>query len=194
MPVLRSGSRRGRGGAAAAGKQQLNPSEAGGAIATRTRRRRAAAAAAAVAEPVDNGQRRGKAVDEVGVAVAAANKEVENNINLNRLLAGKEEVAEKPMDGFDSGARSADKAPAGEDEGSTGPLPERVQVGGSPVYRLERKLGKGGFGQVYVGRRVSAGSSNDITTGPGAVEVALKFEHRTSKGCNYGPPYEWQVY
>jgi hypothetical protein len=24
--------------------------------------------------------------------------------------------------------------------------------------------------------------------------VALKFEHRTSKGCNYGPPYEWQVY
>jgi hypothetical protein len=24
--------------------------------------------------------------------------------------------------------------------------------------------------------------------------VALKFEHRSSKGCNYGPPYEWQVY
>ncbi|KAG6630092.1 hypothetical protein CIPAW_14G131300 [Carya illinoinensis] len=24
--------------------------------------------------------------------------------------------------------------------------------------------------------------------------VALKFEHRNSKGCNYGPPYEWQVY
>ncbi|KAG2591578.1 hypothetical protein PVAP13_5NG492200 [Panicum virgatum] len=31
-------------------------------------------------------------------------------------------------------------------------------------------------------------------TGPGAVEVALKFEHRTSKGCNYAPPYEWAVY
>ncbi len=25
-------------------------------------------------------------------------------------------------------------------------------------------------------------------------QVALKFEHRSSKGCNYGPPYEWQVY
>ncbi|MCI20160.1 casein kinase I isoform alpha, partial [Trifolium medium] len=24
--------------------------------------------------------------------------------------------------------------------------------------------------------------------------VALKFEHKSSKGCNYGPPYEWQVY
>ncbi|KAJ0744280.1 hypothetical protein HanPI659440_Chr10g0385811 [Helianthus annuus] len=22
----------------------------------------------------------------------------------------------------------------------------------------------------------------------------LKFEHCNSKGCNYGPPYEWQVY
>ncbi|KAI6682272.1 hypothetical protein NL676_036153 [Syzygium grande] len=31
-------------------------------------------------------------------------------------------------------------------------------------------------------------------TGPGAIEVALKFEHRSSKGCNYGPPHEWQVY
>ena len=25
-------------------------------------------------------------------------------------------------------------------------------------------------------------------------KVALKFEHRSSKGCNYGPPYEWSVY
>ena len=24
--------------------------------------------------------------------------------------------------------------------------------------------------------------------------MALKFEHRSSKGCNYGPPYEWSVY
>ncbi|VAH64528.1 unnamed protein product [Triticum turgidum subsp. durum] len=24
--------------------------------------------------------------------------------------------------------------------------------------------------------------------------LCLKFEHRNSKGCNYGPPYEWQVY
>lgn len=26
------------------------------------------------------------------------------------------------------------------------------------------------------------------------VQVALKFEHNTSKGCTYGPPYEWSVY
>lgn len=40
----------------------------------------------------------------------------------------------------------------------------QVQVGGSPIYKIERKLGKGGFGQVFVGRRLSA-------TGPGAIEV-----------------------
>ncbi|KAI7731607.1 hypothetical protein M8C21_027421, partial [Ambrosia artemisiifolia] len=67
------------------------------------------------------------------------------------------------------GGRSAEKLAAdAEDEGSTSPLPERVQVGNSPAYRLERKLGKGGFGQVYVGRRVIGGSGN---TGPDAVEV-----------------------
>jgi len=45
----------------------------------------------------------------------------------------------------------------------------QVQVGGSPVYKVERKLGKGGFGQVFVGRRVTGG--NDRTAGPGATEV-----------------------
>ncbi|XP_027940145.1 casein kinase 1-like protein HD16 [Vigna unguiculata] len=104
------------------------------------------------------------------------------------LLRVSEEDKEKEMDDeFDSGGgRSPDKAAPAEDEGSTAPIPERVQVGGSPLYKLDRKLGKGGFGQVYVGRRVGAGA--------GALEVALKFEHRSSKGCNYGPPYEWQVY
>ncbi|KAK9208148.1 hypothetical protein WN944_000502 [Citrus x changshan-huyou] len=105
----------------------------------------------------------------------------------------REEVAVKKMDEYDSGGRSADKGAGAEDEGSTAPLPEKVQVGGSPVYRIDRKLGKGGFGQVYVGRRIGPTSTNE-RTGPGAVEVALKFEHRSSKGCNYGPPYEWQVY
>ena len=28
------------------------------------------------------------------------------------------------------------------------PVPETVQVGGSPVYKVDKKLGKGGFGQV----------------------------------------------
>lgn len=43
-----------------------------------------------------------------------------------------------------------------------------MQVGNSPVYITERKLGKGGFGQVYVGRRVSGGMGR---TGPDAVQV-----------------------
>lgn len=37
------------------------------------------------------------------------------------------------------------------------------------MYRVDRKLGKGGFGQVYVGRRVGATSDR---TGSGAVEVS----------------------
>lgn len=86
--------------------------------------------------------------------------------------------------------KGADKM-AVEEEGSTSPLPDRVQLGKSPVYKLERKLGKGGFGQVYVGRRVNGGAGH---TGADAFEVALKLEHRNGKGCTYGPPYEWQVY
>lgn len=43
-------------------------------------------------------------------------------------------------------------------------------MGGSPQYKVERKLGKGGFGQVFVGRRVTGG--NDRTSGPGAMEVS----------------------
>ncbi|KAL0858121.1 hypothetical protein Bca101_063275 [Brassica carinata] len=86
---------------------------------------------------------------------------------------------------------SPEKIAGMEDDSSMAPVPERVQVGNSPVYKTERKLGKGGFGQVYVGRRVSGGSDR---IGADAIEVALKLEHRNSKGCNFGPPYEWQVY
>ncbi|KAG5059683.1 hypothetical protein JHK87_000712 [Glycine soja] len=28
----------------------------------------------------------------------------------------------------------------------------------------------------------------------GVLEVALKFEHKSNMGSNYGPPYEWKVY
>ncbi|KAF3632871.1 putative thioredoxin-related transmembrane protein 2-like [Capsicum annuum] len=103
---------------------------------------------------------------------------------------------EEKMDNeYESCGGSGNKggAAGAEDETNTPPLPQRVQVGGSPAYRIEKKLGKGGFGQVFVGRRVYTTKPHE-RTGPGAVEVALKFEHINSKGCNYGPPYEWQVY
>lgn len=41
-------------------------------------------------------------------------------------------------------------------------------MGTSPVYKIERKLGKGGFGQVYVGRRMVGGVDR---IGPDAIEV-----------------------
>ena len=47
-----------------------------------------------------------------------------------------------------------------------------MQVGTSPVYKLERKLGKGGFGQVYIGRRINGGTER---TGPQAAEVMVAF-------------------
>lgn len=47
----------------------------------------------------------------------------------------------------------------------------QVQLGNSPVYKLDRKLGKGGFGQVYVGRRISGGTA---CIGPDAFEVIFQ--------------------
>ncbi|KAK8618819.1 hypothetical protein V6N13_132798 [Hibiscus sabdariffa] len=190
---------------------------------TRRRRRAAeAAAAAAVEAPVTNndisdGENKNKKQRVQGgnekLAVAAAgeaavgadennnsNDEDTNNNNNDRVLAEREGVekeevgVDKAMDEFGSGGRrSNDKGNAGDDEGGTPPIPEKVQFGGSPLYRIEKKLGKGGFGQVFVGRRVSSVNTSD-RNGSGPVEVALKFEHRSSKGCNYGPPHEWQVY
>lgn len=46
-----------------------------------------------------------------------------------------------------------------------------MQIGSSPVYKLDRKLGKGGFGQVYVGRRVTGGIGG---VGPDAFEVSVR--------------------
>ncbi|OAY76608.1 Casein kinase I isoform delta-like [Ananas comosus] len=169
MPQLRGDARRGRA--------QPNPIVQAE-RPSNTRRRRAAAAAVTRSLERKEEIELAEGGDEVG---GEENKEGEG-------------VGERRMDEFDSGARSADKLPGAEDEGSTAPLPEKVQIGNSPTYKIERKLGKGGFGQVYVGRRMSPPNSNDRAAGSNALEMALKFEHRSSKGCNYGPPYEWQVY
>lgn len=98
-----------------------------------------------------------------------------------KAMRGREEAGEE--------REVVDKAK--EEEATAAPLPEKVQVGGSPEYIVDKKLGKGGFGQVFIGRRVLP---NKAKEGASANYVALKFEHRSSKGCNYGPPYEWSVY
>ncbi|XP_057955630.1 casein kinase 1-like protein HD16 [Malania oleifera] len=195
MPELRRGVRRGR----APVDQRRNPVISEHLVGNYIRTRAAAAKEAAkakAAEAVEEGRPRtrlaAKKEKEPQVIVIS-----ERNSDSDREQSRKLEDAEVERIvvgtmGDDSGGLSANKVTGQEEEGSTAPFPERVQVGGSPLYKVERKLGKGGFGQVFVGRRVSGG--NDRTTGPGAMEVALKFEHRNSKGCNYGPPYEWQVY
>ena len=94
----------------------------------------------------------------------------------------------KEEGGAEKAASGGDKAK--DEDASTAPVPERVrdmpspcfsaprqagggqsergscpavqcQVGGSPVYLVERKLGKGGFGQVYVGRRNQTTTAKD---------------------------------
>ena len=49
---------------------------------------------------------------------------------------------------------------------------KQAQVGGSPVYIVARKLGKGGFGQVYVGRRANASTRSGDNTGSNATQVS----------------------
>lgn len=45
-------------------------------------------------------------------------------------------------------------------------------VGGSPEYYVERKLGKGGFGQVFIGRRVVASKGAAAKEGSQATYVS----------------------
>ncbi|KAA8528147.1 hypothetical protein F0562_035602 [Nyssa sinensis] len=202
MPELRRGVRRGRAPVDQCHRNPAKKSEhlVGNYIKTRAAVAKEAAQAKAAAQQRQCRTRLAapaKKRKEEQVIVISEDKKVEEGKKggfLAKSRSGGEEgeIGNRGTMGDDSGGLSANKVTGQEEEGSTTPFPERVQVGGSPVYKVERKLGKGGFGQVFVGRRVSGG--NDRTTGPGATEVALKFEHRNSKGCNYGPPYEWQVY
>lgn len=72
-----------------------------------------------------------------------------------------------------------------------GLTPPQVQIGQSPVYVVDKRLGKGGFGQVYLGKRLPRRTSARDTK---PQQVAIKFEHVSSKGCHNGPPPEWAVY
>ncbi|ONM27824.1 ATP binding protein [Zea mays] len=105
-----------------------------------------------------------------GLEVAAA---APKNLPLKQVA----EVGVPKMNG-----ESGEKIVGAEDESTATPVPERVQVGNSPEYITDRKLGKGGFGQVYVGRRVSGGAAR---TGPDAYEEWQVYN--TLNGC-YGIP------
>ncbi|XP_020273465.1 casein kinase 1-like protein HD16 [Asparagus officinalis] len=188
MPELRSGARRRVGG----GRAQQKSTDLNRGLDTRTPRTGVRTRAAAAKEAARN-QGGGLVVKEEekrGRGAGRGRGGRKNQVEERKQEEEKKEEAEKKMG--DSGGLSASGDAMQEEEGNTAPFPEKVQVGGSPLYKVERKLGKGGFGQVFVGRRVSGGSERAV--GAGAQEVALKFEHRSSKGCNYGPPYEWQVY
>ncbi|KAI3683465.1 hypothetical protein L1987_83969 [Smallanthus sonchifolius] len=172
MPELRSGVRRGRAPLVGNRSEHL----VGKYVKTRAAKAKAKEAAAAVVQAKPRRQKKKKKKEDEPVIVISEAKD-------NQGVA----MADA------SGGLSANRVSGQEEEeGNTAPFPDRVQVGGSPVYKVERKLGKGGFGQVFVGRRVTGGTER--ISGPGAMEVALKFEHRNSKGCSYGPPCEWQVY
>ncbi|XP_010546534.1 PREDICTED: casein kinase 1-like protein HD16 [Tarenaya hassleriana] len=194
MPELRSNTRRNR---AQRNPNPIAPFQAP--VRRNPRRQTRAAGAAAAAEDqkaivsgecgnvIGDGEKRvaDGAVKSGGEATPLVKVEAREE----KVRGLREGIGGKKMDECDSGGQ----VPVADDEGNTAPLPEKVQVGGSPMYKLDRKLGKGGFGQVYVGRRLGATNRNE-QPGLGAIEVAMKFEHRSSKGCNYGPPYEWQVY
>uniref|UniRef100_A0A2P2MPY3 non-specific serine/threonine protein kinase n=2 Tax=Rhizophora mucronata TaxID=61149 RepID=A0A2P2MPY3_RHIMU len=203
MPELRSGARTGRAKLAPHNRRSQAP--AGGnhvktrsAVAREVKRPRTRLEAKRLKERVKETKKDKVLVisareDSPSLGLGLESKKKRKSLGVCAAGVGQERQEKKAGEMADgSGGLSANKATGQEEEGSTAPFPEHVQVGGSPLYKIERKLGKGGFGQVFVGRRVSGG--NDRTMGPGATEVALKFEHRNSKGCNYGPPYEWQVY
>lgn len=67
----------------------------------------------------------------------------------------------------------------------------QVQVGGSPEYYVERKLGKGGFGQVFIGRRVAASKAKDgpqanYVSGMRPSQPLLQQQHVQRRLCTSG--------
>ncbi|XP_048134119.1 casein kinase 1-like protein HD16 isoform X2 [Rhodamnia argentea] len=97
------------------------------------------------------------------------------------------------MDQSSTGSCQVNEGHQDENQSNPPPIPEQVQIDDSPVYRIERKLGKGAYGQVYVGRAISPSTSSDQTAAE-AAQVAIKFEHKDSEGCEGGIPNEWKVY
>ena len=56
----------------------------------------------------------------------------------------------------------------------------QCQVGQSPIYIVDGKLGKGGFGQVYIGKRSPPTTDKD---GPDANLVCTDYSHALCFQC-----------
>lgn len=67
-------------------------------------------------------------------------------------------------------ARVHEAAP-GTDGECEHPIPDKVQVGGSPIFAVDKRLGKGGFGQVFLGRRANAAKR---TSGASAEKACMR--------------------
>ncbi|THU49682.1 hypothetical protein C4D60_Mb06t12110 [Musa balbisiana] len=168
---------------AASKKPEVEAVAAGGSRRVRTRaaeartavaaegRQRARSAKGKLVLIEEGGGKKSDQLKEVVVVEEEEEEEEEEEKGKGRTKQP-EEIRGKEMMGDDSGGLSANRVVGQEEEGNTTPFPEKVQIGNSPVYKVERKLGKGGFGQVFVGRRVSGGIER--TTGPSALEVGQK--------------------
>lgn len=66
-------------------------------------------------------------------------------------------------------------------------IPNRVKLNGCPMYTMQRRLGKGGYGYVYEGIRTQA---NRKSYQDKPLHVAVKFE----KSASDNPPDEWRIY
>ncbi|KAF2559967.1 hypothetical protein F2Q68_00017814 [Brassica cretica] len=159
MPELRRGVRRGRVTDAVAPNQQ--PAD------KNLRKSNGKAVAVGVAERPRTRLAARRLKEEDKVIIQENLKDSDKKKGKEVVVEEEEEEKEVMAIGNDSGG--SNKAAAQEEEGNTAPFPERVQVGGSPLYKVERKLGKGGFGQVFVGRRISGG--NDRSAGASILEV-----------------------
>ncbi|XP_058199807.1 casein kinase 1-like protein HD16 isoform X2 [Rhododendron vialii] len=173
MPELRSGPDRGRGAPVDQRRRRKPVPLVGNYVKTRAAVAKEAAEAKAAAAAA--GRKRGgararakkKSEEEEKVIVILEDKEEKGREGLIEERENLVEERERMAD--ESGGSSANKVTGKEEEGTTPPFPDKVQVGGSPMYKVDRKLGKGGFGQVFVGRRVSGG--NGRSGDPGAAEV-----------------------
>ncbi|XP_048532120.1 casein kinase 1-like protein HD16 isoform X2 [Triticum urartu] len=131
-------------------------------------------------EPANLGIDRGAA--DRFASEAMITPQAERALNCSAIDRSESQAASQPSGNDPPEIIAIDKATA------IPPVPERVEVGNSPIYITGKKLS----GKVYVGRRLGMPSGG--YKGRNAIEVALKFVHRRSREGSCDPPYEWQVY